>query len=117
MLRHLGVTLEQLGDKMVPKSAKMRQDSAQERQHESTSESIEQEARLNGNCWIRILHCLSLSVSFNPCLFLSVSVLIAYVPVSLCFSLAVSVYRSVSACLSLPASVCRRLSLFASMCL
>ena len=34
MLGHLGTILEQLGDKMRPESAKMIQDSAQERQDE-----------------------------------------------------------------------------------
>ena len=35
MLGHLGAIFEQLGDKMAPKSAKMSQDSAQERQEET----------------------------------------------------------------------------------
>ena len=34
MLGHLGAILKQLGDKMGPESAKMSQDSAQERQDE-----------------------------------------------------------------------------------
>jgi len=35
MLGHLGTILEQLGDKMRPESAKMSQDSDQERQDET----------------------------------------------------------------------------------
>ena len=80
-----------------------------------TCESIEREARLNGNCWIRNLHCLSLSVSFNTFMLLSVSVLmILSLPASVSPLLCLS---SFCVCLPLPAFVGLRLSLFVSVCL
>ena len=84
-----------------------------------TCESIEREARLNGNCWIRNLHCLSLSVSFNPFLFLSVSVLmILSLPASvsplLCLSIVLCLSISACLCLSSFVSICLWMSLFNS---